>query len=115
MQLLSLKITSGKMEAGFMEYIDKDNLTLLHGDEESYMYLEDSQWPPSTGEANLADKGDIDELRSKLIDTFVKDLDERFAVFSAPPLSLCKVFDFRIWHRESSDLASYRDEDIKSL
>ena len=30
MQLLSLKTTSGKREGGFMEYFDKDNLTLRH-------------------------------------------------------------------------------------
>ena len=35
-----------------MEYFDKDNLTLRHGDEESYMNLEESQWPSLTGEAN---------------------------------------------------------------
>ena len=64
------------------------------------MHLEDSQWPPSTGEANSADEGDIDEFRSKLIDTFVKYLDERFAVLSVPPLSLCRVFDTRLWPRE---------------
>ena len=45
MQLLSLKTKSGKREAGFMESFDKDNLTLHHGDEESYMHLEESQWP----------------------------------------------------------------------
>ena len=102
MQLLSLKTKSGKREAGFMEYFDKDNLTLRHGDEESYMHLEYSQWPSSTGEANSADEGDIDEFRSKLIDTFVKYLDERFTVFSVPPLSLCRVFDTRLWPRERS-------------
>ena len=52
MQLLSLKAKNDKREAGFMEYFDKDNLTLRHGDEESYMNLEKSQWPSLTGEAN---------------------------------------------------------------
>ena len=76
------------------------------------MHLEDSKWPPSTGEANSADECDINELKSKLIDTFVNYLDERFAVFSAPPLSLCRVFDTRLWPRERSDLVSFGDDDI---
>ena len=60
----------------------------------------------STGEANSADEGDIDEFKSKLIDTFVKYLDKRFTIFSVSPLSLCRVFDTRLWPREMSDLVS---------
>ena len=70
------------------------------------MHLEDSQWPPSTGEGNSIDECDIDEVRSQSIETFVKYLNERFTVFSAPPLSLC-----RLWPRERSDLVSYGDGD----
>ena len=65
MQLISLKTKSGKREAGFMEYFDKDNLTLHHVDEESYMHLEESQWSSLTGEANSANEGDIDLGRNR--------------------------------------------------
>ena len=100
-------------EAGFLEYFDGDNLTLRHGDEELYTQLEDSQWPPSTDEATAAD--DIDELKSKLIDTFVQYLDERFEAFSVQPLSRRRVFDTRLWPRERSDMVSFGEDDFRKL
>ena len=102
MQLLSPKTTSGqrgrvsRMLRQGQSYTSPWRL---------YTQLDDSQWPPSTDEATAAD--DIDELKSKLNDIFVQYLDERFKVFSVQPLSLCRVFDTRLWPRGKSDLASF--------
>ena len=114
LKLLTMKTVEGESESQFKSNFNEATNELTHGS--GVVLLRNSQARSSCQQSTETDHNvDISDLKAGIIDKTVEYIDARFAAFDEEPLSLFRVFDCREWPTSREQLATFGNNEIRSI